>query len=136
MNNSDILSGFKTLEKKSLNQLQSGLEFEKYGWVLGAGIVFVPYNIVLMGLLIIAVVFTPFMLWHLYKAKWYKSISVFIVTVILPFIGYQFFNTGHFVADFLLMVFPLFTFFCYTWILSYVIRDYLNELEATKSSFG
>lgn len=136
MNHSDILAASKSIEEKSLSQLQSGLQIEKYGWVIGAGIVFVPYNIVLMGLLLIAIVFTPFMLWHLYKAKWYKSISVFFVIVILPFIGFQFFHIGHFVADFLLMVFPLFTFYCYTWILSYVIGGYLNELEAAKSVTG
>jgi hypothetical protein len=132
MDESDILGGAKTIEEHSLSQLQYWLQYEKHSWLAGAGIVWMPYGLIMMGLLILAILFSPFMLWHLYKAKWYKSISIFFAIVILPLIIFQFFGTGNDVADFLLMVLPLFTFYCYTWILSYVIGNYLNEIETVK----
>jgi len=132
MNESDILANAKTIEEHSLSQLQYLLQYEKYSWIAGAGIVWMPYGLIMVGLLILAVLFTPFMLWHLYKAKWYKSISIFLAVVILPLIVSQLFDTGNAVADFLLMVLPLFTFYCYTWVLSYVIGNYLNEIETIK----
>ncbi|PAU93843.1 hypothetical protein CK503_09215 [Aliifodinibius salipaludis] len=132
MNESDILASAKTIEEHSLSQLQYWLQYEKYSCVAGAGIVWMPYGLIMMGLLILAVLFTPFMLWHLFKAKWYKSIGIFLATVIIPLIISQLFDIGNTVADFLLMVLPLFTFYGYTWILSYVIGNHLNEMETVK----
>jgi hypothetical protein len=132
MNESDILAGAKTIEKHSLSQLQYWLQYEKYSWIVGAGIVWMPYGLIMMGLVILAVLFTPFMLWHLYKAKWYKSITVFFAVVILPFIISRLFSTATTVVGFLLMALPLVTFYCYTWMLSYVIENYLNEIETVK----
>lgn len=132
MKKSYILANAVSVEEASLSKLQYWLQFEKYTWFIGAGIVWIPYSLILKGLFILAVVFTPFLLWHLYCAKWYKSVSLFLATVILPLIIFQFFNTGNSIADFLLMVLPLFTFYCYLWILSYVIGNYLNEIETVK----
>lgn len=127
MNESDILTSVRTIEEHSLSQLQYWLQYKKYSWIAGAGIVWVPYSLILKGLLILAVIFTPFMLWHLFRAKWYKSIGVFFAVVIFPII-FQLLETGSSVADFLLMVLPLFVFYCYTWVLSHIIAEYLGEI--------
>jgi|GEM_PF-1462947 len=132
MNEADILANAKTIEENSLSQLQYWLQYEKYSWVAGAGIVWMPYGLIMMGLLILAVLFTPLMLWHLFKAKWYKSIGIFFATVIFPLVISLFFEIENTVADFLLMVLPLFTFYCYTWILSYAIDNYLNDMKTVK----
>jgi hypothetical protein len=119
------------VEENALSKLQTWLQYEKYTWFIGAGIVWVPYSLILTGLLILAVIFTPFMLWHLYRAKWYKSISVFFLVVIFP-VAFRLLETGSSIVDFLLMVLPLLTFYCYTWILSHTIDQYLSEIQTAK----
>lgn len=51
--------------------------------------------------------FTPFMLWHLYKAGWNKAIAVFFVTVLLPAVVFQFIPTENRILEFLLVFVPL-----------------------------
>ena len=36
------------------------------------------------------------------------------------------------IFGFLTMVLPLLSFYCYTWLLGYTIREYLNELQELK----
>ena len=57
MNQADILENAVTVEEYSLRQLQTWLQYEKYTWFLGAGAVWVPYSLIVMGLAILAVLF-------------------------------------------------------------------------------
>jgi hypothetical protein len=132
MDKSELLANAVPIEERSLSKLQGWLDYEKYTWMLGAGVIWFSYAIIITGLLIMTVVFTPYMLWHLYKAKWYKSIGWFFITVLLPFVLFQFFDTGNMVADYLLSVFPLFNFYCFTWVLSYMIGEYIGERQAVR----
>lgn len=91
-----------------------------------------PYSLIMLGLSVLAVLFTPFMLWHLYRAKWHKSIIVFFAVVILPFVISLFIPLESSVVGFLLSITPLLSFYIYTWLLSYMIGEYLSELDFFK----
>ncbi len=132
MNEKDILSTAVNVEEHSLSELQYWLQYEKHTWFLGAGVFWLPYGLILMGLSILAVLFTPYMIWHLFNAKWYKSIAVFLTVVILPFILSQFIPFENSIFVFLSNILPLVAFYFYTWILSYLIGEHLNEIQTLK----
>lgn len=91
-----------------------------------------PYSLIMLALSVLAVLFTPFMLWHLYKGKWYKSIIVFFTVVILSFVIIQVIPLESSVVGFLFSTLPLLFFYIYTWLLSYMIGEYLSELDFFK----
>ncbi len=128
----DILTDAVTLNESSLRELYYWLQYEKHTWMLGGSIVWFPYSLIMLGLSILAVLFTPFMLWHLFRAKWYKSIIVFFAGVILPFVISLFIPLESSVPGFLFSVIPLLNFYIYTWLLSYMIGEYLSELDFFK----
>lgn len=131
MNKSDISINTAT-EQSALSKLSYWLQFEKHTWILAAGIGWFSYELILKGLTILALVFSPYLLWQLFKAKWYKSILTFSALVILPFIMYLFTETQNPGINLLLKVLPLITFYSYTWIISYMIRNHLNKLKTIR----
>lgn len=50
MNKADILANAVTVEERSLGELQYWLNYAKHTWSLGAGIIWLPYSLILMGL--------------------------------------------------------------------------------------
>ncbi|GAA5522037.1 hypothetical protein LQ318_09810 [Aliifodinibius salicampi] len=128
----DILANTETLNESSLRELYYWLQYEKHTWMLGGGIVWFPYGLIMLGLSVLAVLFTPFMLWQLFRAKWYKSIIVFLAVVILPFVINQFIPLESSVFGFLLSVLPLLNFYIYTWLLSYMVGEYLSKFDFFK----
>lgn len=132
MNHADILANAVTEEESSLKKLQHWLQYEKHSWAFGAGIIWFPASLILMILTILAVVFTPYMLWHLFKAKWYKSVVVLLAVVVLPFIVSQFIQETS-VIGFSLMVLPLLNLYIYSYILSYMIGEQLIKIKTLKN---
>ncbi len=128
----DILANAVTEEEYSLNQLQQWLQYGKHSWTLGAGIIWFTYGLILRIVKILAIVFTPYMLWHLFRAKWYKSIVVFLSVVLAPYIVFQFIHVQNLLIHYLFMVLPLLTFYLYTYIISYMIGEYLTEIKTLK----
>lgn len=131
MNQADILAYAVTVEERSLGELQHWLNYAKHTWSLGAGIIWLPYGLILMALKIVAFIFTPYMLWHLFKAKWYKSVVVLLAVVVVPFIASQFIQTTS-VIGFLFMVLPFLTFYLFTYIISYMIGEQLIKIKTLK----
>lgn len=76
--------------------------------------------------------FTPYMLWYLYKAKWHKSIIVFLAVVVQPFLFSEFMEFENHILGFLLSILPFLTFYIYTYILSYMIGEQLNEIQTVR----
>lgn len=125
----EILESTVTEEEYALQKLQNWLQYEKNTWILGSGGFWLPYRLIITGLTIIAAIFIPYMLWHLIKAKWYKSIIIFVIVVIVPFIGIQTLTSESTVSYFLLSVTPLGLFYIFCWLLSYFIGERLTELQ-------
>lgn len=132
MSNSDITESAVTVEESSLSNLHYWLQFKKHTWIIGAVIIWLPYHIILTGISILAAVFTPFMLWHLFKAKWYKAVTTFCAIVILPFLILHFLQIGNPLTSLLTGVLTLVTFYFYTYVISYMIGEYLGELKAVR----
>jgi len=132
MNEADILKNAVSVKEYSLRQLQQWLDYGKHTWSLGAGIIWFPFGIVFTILKIIAVVFTPYMLWHLFKAAWYKSIVVFLLIVILPFVVSKFLILQNDVLNYICAVLPILTFYIFTYIISYMIGEELNKINTLR----
>ncbi|HKJ44403.1 MAG TPA: hypothetical protein VJ991_01125 [Balneolales bacterium] len=128
----EILANAQTEEEYSLERLQYWLQYGKHSWSLGAGIIWFTYGLILRIVKILAIVFTPFMLWHLFKAKWYKSIVVFLAVVAAPYVTFLFIHVENRYLEFVFMVLPVLTFYFYTYIISYMIGDYLAEIKTLK----
>lgn len=132
MDPSDILENAVDAEEYALGRLQYWLNYEKYSWILGTGVVWFPYGLIWMAVVILAVLFTPYMLWHLYQAGWYKSIGVFLTVVVLPLIASLVINSWSTVFYYFLSVFPLLAFYIFTWWLSYMIDERLRETQTLR----
>ena len=132
MNKADILANAVTVEESSLSSLYYWLQYEKHSWILGSGIGWLPYSIVLMIVSIAAIIFTPYMLWHLFRAKWYKAIITFCSIVILPFVIHQVIQIDNSAISFSLGILPLVTFYFYTYVISYLIGEHLNKLKTIR----
>ncbi len=132
MSNSGITAIAVTVEESSLSTLYNWLQFKKHTWIIGAVIIWLPYDIILTGISILAAIFTPFMLWHLFKAKWYNAIITFCAIVILPFIIFLLVQIDNPLTSLLTGVVPLVTFYFYTYVISYMIGEYIGELKAAR----
>ncbi|MDX1617875.1 MAG: hypothetical protein R3224_03760 [Balneolaceae bacterium] len=132
MKEAEILANTFTEEEHSLERLYEWLQYNKHSWMLGGGMVWLPYSLVLKGITVIAALFTPFMLWHLYKAGWYKSIVLFSLFVLIPFACAQLFEADNFIFNYTLTVLPLLSFYLFMWVLSHLIGEYLEEVREQK----
>ena len=132
MKDTDILSNAVTVEESSLSSLYYWLQYEKHSWILGSGIGWLPYSLVATIIAFAAIVFTPYMLWHLFQAGWYKAIITFGAVVIFPFLIHQLIQIDNTIISFSLGVLPFFTFYFYTYVISYLIGEHLNTLKTIR----
>ncbi len=119
-------------EEHALQKLHYWLRYEGQTAWLGGGAFFLPYSLISAVLTTLAVVFTPYMLWRLAKAKWYKAIALFIILVCVPFLATRFMQGGSSTAYYLWTTVSLVLFYVYTWVLRSVIGDHLREQSATR----
>ncbi|MEX0609328.1 MAG: hypothetical protein WD016_11540 [Balneolaceae bacterium] len=132
MNKADILANAVTVEEHSLSKLQHWLQYGKHTWSLGAGIIWVPASLILTALKVIVFVFTPYMLWHLLKAMWYKSVVVLLTAVVLPLVVSLFIQIENEILNFLFIFLPFLNFFLYTYLISYIIGEHLIKIKTSK----
>lgn len=132
MNNADILEHASTVEERSIGELQKWLQYAKHTWPIGAGIFFFPYGLVLMALKVVAYVFSPFMLYYLFRAGWYKSVAVLLTMVVLPFALAHFIQLEHPALNYLFTFLPFFNFYLYIYSINYLIGEYMIKVETLK----
>lgn len=120
-------------EEYSLKQLHYWLRYEGLTGLLGGTVMWLPYGVVMSILIMMAVVFTPYMLWHLWTARWYKSIAVFPIVTGIPVLLAMISTDDISIGNYFLTVVPLVFFYLYTWSLRYVIGERLSEIEAVRS---
>jgi len=114
-------------EEYALRQLHYWLRYESLS-VLGGGAAFwIPYGLIVAILGILAALFAPYMLWRLWTARWYKSIVVFVVLVVFPFVAFRFIPIEDTLAKYLVMSVPLVNFYIYTWVLRLVLGEHLEQ---------
>ena len=128
----DLLAHSVTEEEYSLRQLHYWLRYEGLTPLLGGFAFFVPYGLVMTVLVGLAVVFAPYMVWQLWRAKWFKTLAVFAVCVGVPLVVSRFVSADSFVLKFLLTYGPLVPFYFFTWILRLVIGEELAERSGVR----
>lgn len=132
MNESDLLNNAVPSEEYALGRLQHWLQYGKHSWSVGAGIFWLPYSLVILVFSIIAYLFTPYMLYQLYKAQWYKSVAALTGIVVVPFMISKFSQTDNATLDFLMAFFPYVAFYFFTYAISYMINERLTELQTLR----
>lgn len=118
-------------EEYALRKLHYWLRYEGLTPILGGGAFWLPYSLITTALIILAALFTPYLLWHLAKAKWYRAIAVFITVVCVPFLAALLAETD-LSMGFLLSMVPLVCFYLYTWTLRFVIGEQLREAATVR----
>ena len=93
--------------------------------LLGAAAFVLPFGLVASVLVALAVVFTPYMLWELYRAGWHRAIGAFAALVLGPAVASWF--AGGALLQYALIGGALLGFYLYTWALFYLIGEHLSE---------
>ena len=114
-------------EEYALQQLHYWLAYEGLTFLGGSAAFWFPYRLVFTVLVVLAAVFAPYMLWQLARARWFKSIAVFVLVVLLPFVGSRFVAVSDPLVEFLFLGVPLAAFYIYAWILRLVLGEHLSE---------
>ena len=123
----------RSREHEALVRLHRLLNYQ-IGSALIAGLIFLlPYGIVITGLYLLALVFTPIMLVLLYRARWYGSIAVFMVLVGAGWFGPRMvsMDPGMMQAIHSIGFFVPFYFYC--WILRWVVGDKVSEIRGLEA---
>jgi hypothetical protein len=132
MNTAVLSANETTVEEYSLGELQQWLQYAKHSWSLAATTIFVPYGFILMAIKTGAYVFTPYMLWHLYQAKWYKTVGVLFTVIVLPLLISQIITLENNVLYFMLLFFPFLNFYIFTYVISFMIREQMTKIKTLK----
>lgn len=120
-------------EVYSLRQLHYWLRYEGLTGLLGGTVVWLPFGLVMSGLILLAALFTPYMLWHLWKARWYTSMVVFGALIVGPLAIAVFLENRISIGYYLLTMVPLVFFYAYTWTLRYMIGEHLFEVDSVRA---
>lgn len=132
MDKSDILDNAMNAEEYSLGRLQFWLDYGKHAWTAGVGMFYFPYSLVVMALTCAMLIFLPYMIWHLYRAGWYKSVYTLLAIVVVPYIISFFIASLNHIVIFIFAFLPLIAFFFCTYIISYMIGERLNKIKTLK----
>lgn len=116
------------LEERRLQELHRWLTWEGISSGLSGLAFVVPYGLVFMGLKWSAIIFTPYMLWRLYQAGRFGWITGFGVAVGLPALLVFSLRPGG-VPGFVFSMFPLASFYFYTWLLRYTVGEWLETMR-------
>ncbi len=119
-------------EESALQQLHHWLSYETLTVILGGGMFFLSYGLAMTVLIVLAVLFTPYMLWQLARAKWLKAIVAFAVVVIVPFALSRWMHAEGSVGYYVWTMGPLVLFYLYAWVLRYVIGEHLSEMQMVR----
>jgi hypothetical protein len=119
-------------DEHSLHRLHYWLKYEGMSGGLFFASFWVPAGLVAGALYVLALVFTPYMIWHLAKAGWYRAITLFSAFVLLPFVVSRILPSDGTLGRFLIDWTPLIVFYIFTWILRLLIGEHLSERRAIR----
>lgn len=114
------------LHVRKLRRLYYWLSYQRYTGVLYGGLLFVPWFIILVALIGIAAVFTPFMLFVLYKEDKKGWLIFFFILVGVP-VALTFISTGSELLDQILDFAPLLAYLFYCYLLRFSVREWISD---------
>lgn len=139
MPGSELNLHFVSEEEDNLQKLNHWLNYEISSVGLGGLAFFIPFGLVLTLLKWAAVIFTPCMLWRLFKARRFGWIVGFGIFVVLPFLAGWFMVKDDLIASIFTSMIPLAAFYLYTCVLRVVVGEWLEKLrwegELTEKAF-
>lgn len=127
---------FASEEYDNLESLHQWLAYELSSAGLSGLAFLLPYRYVVLLLKLAAFIFTPYMLWRLFKAGRFGWIAGFFITVGLPFLYGQRADPTGIITGFLLSILPLITFYLYTWALRLHLSEWLMEAQPLDEHFA
>ena len=119
-------------QEDSLRRLHYWLRYEGLTGLFGGTVIWLPFGFVSSILVVMAIIFTPYMLWHLWRAGWRTWIPVFCAIVVAPALVALLLESQVNLGYYFLAIAPLVLFYAYTWTLRYVIGEHLAELDALR----
>ena len=120
--------GSTSAEQHNLEHLHRWLTIGSSSGAFAGAVFFLPYGLVFMVLKWAAVLFSPYVLWRLIKAKRYGWITAFVLLVGLP-VGFSLFARPDTVSGVIFSALPLLTFYGYTLALRHSVGEWLEELR-------
>ncbi len=133
MNASDLISNAKTQEEHAIERLHHWLSLETKTAFIGGGVFWLPIGLITGLLTVLAMAFTPYLIWRLAQARWYKTIGLYGALVLLPLLAAQLTSLTEPVWSFVLRFGPLVMFYVFTLVLKHVLGDHLREIEGARS---
>lgn len=126
MNNDRIAEAEAELRVGKLRRLYYWLSYHRFTGILYGGLFFIPWLIILGALIAIALVFTPFMLFVLYKEGKRGWLIFFFILVGVP-AAMTFISTGSLLFDRILDFVPFLTYFFYCYLLRLSVREWISD---------
>ena len=128
------LPGVATPEQP-LRDLHAALRYEGLTAFGGAAAFWLPASLAESVLVLLAVGFTPYLIWKLWQAGWRGTVLAFGLVVGLPVLlallgaAATAMSATTAMSAYLLTAVPLVLFYAFTWALQYQIGDHLREAE-------
>ena len=128
----DLLAYTAAEDEYALRQLHHWLKYEGLLPFAGVGAFVIPYGLIMTALVAAAVLFAPYMLFQLWRARWVKTIVLFVVLVLVPVATSYLIESDDVIITYFLRYLPLVAFYLFAWILRLVIGEELNERSAVR----
>lgn len=109
-----------------LKRLYYWLSYQRFTGALYGGLLFVPWLLILVVLIALAVVFAPYMLFVLYKQGKRGWLIFFVFLIGVP-VGMAFVSTGSEPFDAFLDFMPLLAFYFYCYLLRFSVREWISD---------
>ena len=124
------MSHVRTAEDQALIQLDRWLGYEVKSALLLGLLFLLPMGPVVWMLHALMVVFTPVMIVQLYRARWYRSLALFIVMMACGYVVPRVMTVDPLMGGILYPAAQFVPFYFFCWALKWVIRDRVSELRA------
>lgn len=126
MINDKVANAEAELRVTKLRRLYYWLSYHRFTGLLYGGLFILPWVIILAALILIAVVFTPYMLFVLYKEGKRGWLIFFAFLVGVP-VALAFVSTGSPIFDAVLDFMPLLAYFFYCYLLRFSVREWISD---------
>jgi hypothetical protein len=113
-----------------LRRLRHWLTYNRYTIFTYGGGIFFPAGIILLCLILLAILFTPYMLFVLYKNRKHGWLLLFAIIVGIPILP-AFLSTGNFVLNVMMHFLPLLAFYLYCFLLRFSVDDWISDTSET-----
>jgi hypothetical protein len=114
------------IDLAQMRRLHYWLSYNRYSIFIYGGGFFLPAVPILLALILLAIVFAPYMLYVLYKNRKHGWLVAFAIMVGIP-LPFAFLSTGSVIIDTGLHFLPLLTFYFYCYLLRFSVGEWISD---------